>query len=235
MSKDLWGKVSLDEREENRAIDILKEQASIIGKKTGDCVKGTFYKTGTKLSGASAGLEVFKDVLKTSIGVTEYSNCEVNLGEKEDYNINYRKELYSFEIYNDEYRFRIFNLSYSKEYPIEIIPDEGVGKDIFRNEPIKINDNDALENIVQDIFGSKKVRLVISRMVNQTQERTEKKIIEFASKHSEFTKKELAEEMGWSISNTTKRLKVLTEKGILSVTTSKPEKKWEICKCELPG
>ena len=230
MSKDLWGEVSLDEREENRAIDILKEQAALIAKKTDNYVKGTFYKIGTKLSGASIGLEVFKDVLKSNIGASDYSDCEVDLGEKEDYNINYRKELYSFEIYNDEYRFRIFNLSYSKEYPIEIIPDEGVGKDIFRNEPIKINDNDALENIVQDIFGSKKVRLVISRMVNQTQERTEQKILEFASKHSEFTKKELAEEMGWSLSNTTKRLNELTEKGILAVKTSKPEKKWKICK-----
>lgn len=226
MSSDLWDEVSLDEREENRSIDILREQSALIGKKTNNYVKGTFYKTGSKLGNAVSGLDSFEKKLKSAI--IDYSNCEVNLEGQEDYNINYRRELYSFEIYNEEYKFRLFLLSFSKEYPVEIIPDEGICQDINSPERIRINDNDALENTVKKIFASKKVRLIISRMINQTQGIIEQKIIEYATEHPSFTTKELAEKMKWSMANTSNRLNQLLEKDLIRVKETKREKKWEI-------
>ena len=228
MSEDLWGEISLDEREENRSIDILRTQATLIGEKTDNYVKGTFYKTRKYSNGAVAGLKKLNEFMKSTKGANGAYEREVDLDSKEDYNINFRRELYNFEIYNEEYRFRIFTLNYSIEYPVEIIPDEGICKDMNSSECISVNDNDALEEIVRNIFSTKKVKLIINRMTNQTQGKIEQKIIEYASVHSSFTTKELAEAEGWSINNTVKRLKTLDDKEIIEVEQSRPEKKWKL-------
>ena len=228
MTEDLWGDIDFEDQEENLSIDILRQQAGLIGKKTNGVVKGTLYKTGYKLNAITIGVEAIGAAMKNLAPTELYEQKEAELDEKIDYNTNYYRERYCFEIYNEEYRFRVLNLNYSQEYPNELQPDEGICQEIKSEKIIIIKNNSQLENVIKNILSTKKIRLIISRMINRTQEKVEEKIMKYAKDHPVFTTKELASEMGWSQANTNKRLEKMVNNQLIVFESSKAGKKWKV-------
>ena len=81
-------------------------------------------------------------------------------------NADFKDKRYGFEIFNEEYKFRIFEISISLEYPVVIILDEGVADymDIGSNE-INIESDEHLKQVLKEIFTSKKVKSILAKLL----------------------------------------------------------------------
>ena len=106
--------------EDNRAVDILQEQARLIGKKSNGIIKGSFAKIEytQNFEGAKKALLTVSDVM-SAMGTAEI--VEKELINKFDINNLYKYVSYRFEIYNDTYKFRVLTLRTREVFPIELI------------------------------------------------------------------------------------------------------------------
>lgn len=164
---DLWLDSVFDENktvEESNAVALLQEQARLLKSKTKGVVRATFSKlTGTTILDSPGASELIKGIKRF---VTQPEK-DAELQEKKDIGDLYKPQSYKFEIYNDTYRFRVFELVDKKLFPIYIICDPDIAIGMHREETIEIDSNKELEDVVRQIINSKKVKSIISRMMTR--------------------------------------------------------------------
>ena len=160
---DLWPEIQLITFEENNSVNILREQAKNISKKTEGKIKGTFSKITYKKNGLTE-LSKAISALPLSGNLIE-ENDDKELVGKTDANVLYNLERYKFEIYSEEYRFRIFTLDNRPVFPVFINIDEGICEELQFNRREEIASNRELEEMVSSVFNSRKVQTIISRML----------------------------------------------------------------------
>lgn len=111
--------------------------------------------------------------------------AEVSTKELIDANDMYFDKSYGFEICTEKYRFRLFELKMTPIYPIDIIIDEGICKNIEnvlsriaipteRNNCFKINDEEVFCEVLQKILQDQKVRYIISELQRRLLEEMKK-------------------------------------------------------------
>lgn len=151
---------------ENHAIEILREQARLLSKKTNGKIKATFSKidytvSTTEILGGTLSIfannkrEIVEDEMKNKKDVNEFYNF-----------VNYK-----FEIYNEIYKFRIFTLKYRPIYSIQIEIDEGIRKEKGFSTVENIQSDEELIRIISLVFSSSKLQMIMKRiMANNTEE-----------------------------------------------------------------
>lgn len=152
---------------ENHALEILREQARLLSKKTNGKIKATF----SKIDYMIPTTEILGNALSAFAGGNKKEIVEDEMKGKKDVNEFYNFNNYKFEIYNETYKFRIFTLKYRPIYPIQIEIDEGIREEkaLYSTENIK-SDEDLIK-IVSSVFSSSKLQMIIKRiMANDTEE-----------------------------------------------------------------
>lgn len=161
--ESLWPIFDEVELERNQTIEILRQQARAISKDTNNKIKATFSKMEYK-KGAITAVEQLDAVVKAVSPANFEEVLDEELIGKQNVNDLFTAEKYKFEIYNEEYRFRLFTVKYCELFPIALIVDDGISKEISYRNDQPINSNEDLKKIVRDIFSCKKVRTVIAKM-----------------------------------------------------------------------
>ena len=168
--ESLWPKFEVYEIEKNDSIQILREQARAIKNETNGIVHATFSKMNYKegLTSAAKTLSQMAYALSTSC----YEEVlDEELSGKTDVNALYKITKYKFELYNSEYRFRLFVLNYREMFPISLVVDEGILEDIQYKNDSPLSSNDDLKDVLRDIFSSYKVCSVVSKMLQERKKR----------------------------------------------------------------
>lgn len=160
---DLWPDFSPEALEENQAIEILREQARILEKKTNRKVKATFSKI--EYSNSFNNLKEIAQQMQRNLDEGK-ELLEEELDGKKDAKEFYKTTEYKFEIYNETYRFRVFVLYNRTIFPIEIEIDEDIRANINEySRRLLIDNNAQLKENLSSIFSSKKVMTVIVEMM----------------------------------------------------------------------
>lgn len=162
--ENLWPSFDEETIESNEAIQILREQARIIQSSTKSKVRATFSKMSYKAGPLSAVEQLGRVVTAMSSPVYE-EILDEELKEKTDVNTLFYTTQYKFEIYNDEYRFRLFVLNNSEMFPITLDVDGGILEDIGYQNKSRIESNEELKSILKDIFSCRKVQKVVAKML----------------------------------------------------------------------
>lgn len=98
----------------------------------------------------------------------------------------YFDKRYGFEICTEKYRFRLFELRMTPIYPVEIIIDEGICKNIGKTLariaiPMEkfnhfiINDEETFCDVLENILQDKKVHYIIDELQKRVQDKNEEK------------------------------------------------------------
>ena len=157
--RDLWPNLLDDEFVENNSERILKEQARALGSKMQNKVKATFSKLNYKPN--------VSDIARQSHEIiTSRKEIEDDLAEKIDINEKLKSTLYKFEIYNVQYRFRLFKYEYSELYPNTIIIDENIAHELNMEMINEVENDKMLEELLVDIFSTLHVRQIIHLMMS---------------------------------------------------------------------
>jgi len=167
---DLWPNFSQNETEENKSIEILREQARALEKKTNGKVKATFSKIEYRENLASITANAGKIFAPLLINAQD-EILDDELQQKKDFNELYRVTKYKFEIFNDSYRFRLFTLNHREVYPIDLVLDEGIKSELAASSSCSLNvveGNSELESLLILIFTSNKVKTVVGRMMKES-------------------------------------------------------------------
>ena len=230
--KDLIGNF-FDEKvelEDNRAVDILQEQARLIGKKSKGIIKGSFAKIEytQNLEGAKKALSAVVDVM-SAMQINEKEVVDEKLKSKSDINNIYQYVSYRFEIYNDTYKFRLLTLRNREVFPIELIIDEGIVKELKLNNPIKIDSNSQLEEIFTSIFSSIKLKQIMTKMMDYKSKTIRENIISLLSNNEELSITEISENLQITKAATAVNLKKLKESGEVVECSQGKKKTWK-CK-----
>lgn len=122
------------------------------------------------------------DALKKVSSMTNFQETVGEIPAKDliDANTMYFDKRYGFEIFTNKYRFRLFEIRMTPLYPVEIIVDEGICKNIGNtlakiSVPMEkanhfmINDEEAFCNVLQIILQDKKVRYIIHELQNMVE------------------------------------------------------------------
>lgn len=166
---DLWPNFSFAEVEENRSIEILRTQARLLEKKTSGKVKATFSKISYKPdSSSNSGLLAEALVSMASmVGEKRIEVLDDELTGKTDANELYNFQPYKFEIYNEQYRFRVFVLKNRMMFPIQLDVDEGIRSELHLPTDIIIQSNADLNETVSNIFASHKLGTIVMQMMSE--------------------------------------------------------------------
>lgn len=165
--ENLWDVPSVDilgDSTEN-VMEIMKQQAQYLKEGTNGKVMGKFSRIKnimTNIAGLAAAL---------SSEVTD--DNEIN--NLSDANNLYRNQKYGFEIYNQTYKFRIFEMSLSPLYPISVMIDEGVLEDTQEslsyctekgstNTTCIVRSDKELLECLKIVFSSKKVKYILYKL-----------------------------------------------------------------------
>ena len=210
--EDLWGELKQTCYEENRTLDILKEQAELIKKKTDGLITGSCAKIEYTTIKPSGMMTAIKTISEVAGGVCK----EIETDDKSDFNVFYNKSTYRFEISNDTYRFRIFTYDYSIEFPNVLNADEGICSELKIEHSVVIDSNQKIISLLSKILTCKKVSLVISRMISQSKNSYRETICKYIMDNPKCTIKQIAVDNNWSIKNTTIRINNLIEDGIIA-------------------
>ena len=163
---DLWPNFSSVEVEENRAIEILRAQARLLEKKTSGKVKATFSKISYKSDNSSSS-GLLAEALVAMVGEKKVEVLDDELAGKADANELYNFQPYKFEIYNKQYRFRVFVLRNRIMFPIQLDVDEGIRSELHLPTEIIVQSNSDLNEAVSDIFASHKLGTIVVQMMTE--------------------------------------------------------------------
>lgn len=160
---DLWGDLSIEETkfDESKAIELLREQARLLDKKTNGKVKATFSKIDYKKTAVDLIGTISSFMPQTEEILEKDLEGKVNINEI----YNYTK--YKFELYNDTYRFRAFILYFRPIFPLEIEVDEGIKEELKLEAKETINNDEDLKSIITSVFSSNKLQLIIKKLVTK--------------------------------------------------------------------
>lgn len=162
--ENLWPIFNEEQAEPNEAVTILREQARYIQNNTQNKIRATFSKVTYKKSTPLNAVEYFGKAM-TAIPSINEEELEEELQGKENVNKLFEKIQYKFELFNDEYRFRLFILNNSELFPVTLEVDGGILENISYQNKGEIGSNDELKSILKEIFSSPKVRRVVLRML----------------------------------------------------------------------
>lgn len=161
-------------------IPYFNEQARMLSEASDSKVKGVFSNTFDVNRSLSPLLDFAENasaiVSKVSDASIIYRTPESNL---EDASKLYNKIDYCFEIRSDRYRFRVFTVVVGPQYPVVMIVDQGVYRDLAKNNNrfkydeskpcnITINDDDDLEHVFAQLLRSEKLIYICNRLMNET-------------------------------------------------------------------
>lgn len=164
---DLWPEFNnIDQEENNDSLNIIRDQARALGKKLDNKVKATFRKISYNktVTGLASALSAMATITASTQPNTE-EILEEDLQGKKDVSDLLRNEKYKFEIYNNNYRFRLFLYNYIAIYPNTIIIDENIAKELGEDIKVIINNDQELSNLLQAIFSSQRIRRIINMMI----------------------------------------------------------------------
>lgn len=164
MTDDLWPQFcDCESPEENNAIEIFKEQAKLLSGKTDNKVKATFSKL------QYSNLSVSSALLGLAATLGEYEIIDDELKNKKDASEFFNTTSYKFEIYNDNYRFRVLVLFNRVFFPIDLEIDEGIKEELnYNTKSVQINNNAELREHIKKILSSKKLFNIIMQMMKAT-------------------------------------------------------------------
>lgn len=165
--ENLWPEISETPIEKNETISILREQARLIKHVTGNKICGTFSRMNYKANTTDT-VNFLGEVIASMAGHVQEEQLEIELADKTDANVFYDRTKYKFEIYNADYRFRLFVFNYSDIFPVSLDIDSGILNEIeyMNNDPI--NSNGELKKVLREVFASKKVITIINRMMQKS-------------------------------------------------------------------
>lgn len=168
---DLWGDILESDQNTEEALNLLKEQASILKEKTKGKVDAVFseirytYKPSSPESALST-ISQMSSILK-SVSVSENGRL-VEIDEHanlKNANSLYSQKSYKFELISEKYKFRLFTIDFSPNFPIYIEPEYGIIEK--QHGKIKLKSVDDLTHCLTDIFNSKKVKYIVYRMFKE--------------------------------------------------------------------
>ncbi len=154
--------------------EMMKAQTQYLKKGTSGRVFGKFHKI-KKIS----SLHVMGAIL-SSMKLETLNDEEID--GLQDMNELYKQTKYGFEIYNSEYKFRVFELLISPIYPVRIIVDEDIKNELeseltcylHKNQNVSWieaeNDNE-FANLLKLIFTSRKVKFILQKMMQQREQK----------------------------------------------------------------
>lgn len=127
------------------------------------------------------------NIFKGVSGITELQETIAESSTKNliDANEMYFDKRFGFEICTEKYRFRLFELRVTPIYPIEIIIDEGICKNIRttlarisipmeKDNHFKINNEETFCNVLQAVLQDRKVRYIIGELQKRVQNKSGK-------------------------------------------------------------
>lgn len=172
MYDNLWG--NFDNTDAYKTTDaikkILREQSERLKEVTDNKVNGKFGII--KQVGGISALETIASATKKMAGQEVIGDTnDVNLI---DANSLYKNKRYGYEIYTNEYKFRVFELSLKPIYPITIKIDEGIleecGSDIslyarHDDGEFEIESDEDFIFIIARVFRSNKVHYIVSKLM----------------------------------------------------------------------
>lgn len=165
--ENLWDVPSVDilgDSTEN-VMEIMKQQAQYLKEGTNGKVMGKFSR--------------IKNIMANIAGLAAALSSEVTddneINNLSDANNLYRNQKYGFEIYNQTYKFRIFEMSLSPLYPISVMIDEGVLEDTLEslsyctekgstNTTFIVRSDKELLECLKIVFSSKKVKYILYKL-----------------------------------------------------------------------
>lgn len=161
--------------------EIMEEQCKYLAQYTKGKVFAVFGEIkidGSLIAVAKAMSNVFRGVA----GITGLQETVAETSTKDLINANsmYYDKRYGFEICTEKYRFRLFELRMTPVYPVEIIIDEGICKNIGKtldriagqgekHNHFTINDEAVYCDVLQYILQDKKVHYIISELQKRVQ------------------------------------------------------------------
>lgn len=161
---DLWGNIKENQDSPSEILQIISNQAELLGEKTNGKVKADFSKV--QYSYKPAALDTLRVLCNTVSSLpTFYKDKPVKVDKFSNLtnaNSLYVEDDYCFNIYNEKYRYRLFTLHYKPIYPLQIEVEYGILEDKLVNKEIQ-SKNDLI-NILSDIFKSDKVTYIINEM-----------------------------------------------------------------------
>lgn len=165
--ENLWDVPSVDilgDSTENVMV-IMKQQAQYLKENTNGKVMGKFSR--------------IKNIMVNIAGLAATLSSEITddneINNLSDANNLYKSQKYGFEIYNQTYKFRIFEMSLSPLYPISVMIDEGVLEDTQQslsnciekgstNTAFIIRSDNELLECLKIVFSSKKVKYILYKL-----------------------------------------------------------------------
>lgn len=160
MTESLWDLTfnKISEKSTENLISIIREQTVTLKNDTNGKIKAKFG----EIKDVSIGSTVGRLALSLKKEIVEGEDT----ASLKNGNADFKDKRYGFEIFNEEYKFRIFEISISLEYPVVIILDEGVADymDIGSNE-INIESDEHLKQVLKEIFTSKKVKSILAKLL----------------------------------------------------------------------
>lgn len=156
---DLWGNLLDFSNNASESLEIFNSQAELLTELTEGKVKAKFVKIEYNYNSylKDSAIKVLNIVKKT---IPQEKNND-NL---KDANCFYEQADYKFEIYNEQYKYRVFTLNYKSIFPFIM----HLEPDILERNTIEINNIQDVTNILQQILTSSKVKFIIQQMIKNT-------------------------------------------------------------------
>jgi len=164
----LWPPLNEMTVSENNSAKILRDQAKALDAITSGRVRATFSKTDYKKVPINPDIDPDAFDMYVPFGYETIEVFEDNLATKKDANALFVSEEYKFEIYNDTYRFRVFKVNCNIVYPISIILDSDIAKELKLDINQQIADDAALKELLKSVFSSKKLLTIINRIMQNS-------------------------------------------------------------------
>ena len=215
------------EPEVNRTEDFINDAIKDLENETHGRIKAVFSKIEyRKVKNTSLDLDSFLKkhgalipfwAKNSSEEITIEVEDEILQG-KEDINLLHDLETYKFEIYNDKYRFRIFELVNSSAFPVQITVDEGISEELNMKSPSReILSNEDMQNFLRQVLSSQKVTNVLKQLEVLNMIEDDEKILSYLSENPASTLREISEGISWTINLTRDKLNELEEQGKIEV------------------
>lgn len=186
--ENYWG-ISKDSQDELKYTDkihrIMEEQCKYLFQDTKGKVFAVFGEIKTDGSMFVMAQNI-SNLFKGVSGITGLQETVAELSTKNLINANtmYFDKRYGFEICTEKYRFRLFELRMTPIYPVEIIIDEGICKNIGNTlariaipmekfNHFKICDEKIFCDVLQSVLQDKKVHYIIGELQKRVQDKNE--------------------------------------------------------------
>lgn len=230
---DMWPELIEDNREfeENRALDILDEQANAIKNKTNGRIKGIVaeIKYTDNMPGLVSAMNAFASILSNvNVKVHKQEVLEEELDSKVDINNLYHTTPYKFEIFSDSFRFRVLVLINRTDFPIQITLDEGISQELKIDKHKLIESNSQFEEVLSNILRSSKMKSILNRMLNYQETEIENRILSVLKKQEDISLSDISKNIKMTRASTLDMLNKMVLKGLLQEKNENRKKSWHI-------